>query len=73
MKSGISGEDDGTRAFEALNRALADIPPERFAGAVMITDGQVHDAPPDPAKSGIGGPLHGLITGSQDREATARS
>ena len=65
VKSGASSEDDGTRAFEALNRALADIPPERFAGAVMITDGQVHDAPADPAKSGIGGPLHALITGSK--------
>jgi hypothetical protein len=31
----------------------------------MITDGQVHDAPQDPAKSGIGGPLHALITGSK--------
>ncbi len=65
VKSGISAEDDGTRAFEALNRALADIPPERFAGAVMITDGQIHDAPQDAAKAGIGGPVHGLITGSK--------
>ena len=65
VKSGISAEDDGTRAFEALNRALADIPPERFAGAIMITDGQIHDAPQDPAKASPGGPLHGLITGSK--------
>ncbi len=65
VKSLASSEDDGTRAFEVLNRALADIPPDRFAGAVMITDGQVHDAPQDPAKSGIGGPLHALITGSK--------
>ncbi|MEY3080667.1 MAG: hypothetical protein RJA94_652 [Pseudomonadota bacterium] len=65
VKSLASSEDDGTRAFEVLNRALADIPPDRFAGAVMITDGQVHDVPQDPAKSGIGGPLHALITGSK--------
>ena len=65
VKSGISAEDDGTRAFDALNRALADIPPERFAGAVIITDGQIHDAPTDPAKSNIGGPVHGLLTGSK--------
>ncbi|MFN4142618.1 hypothetical protein [Aestuariivirga sp.] len=65
VKSGIGPEDDGTRAFEALNRALADIPPERFAGALMITDGQVHDAPPDASRAGIGGPLHGLVTGSK--------
>ena len=65
VRSGISAEDDGTRAFEALDRALADIPPERFAGAIMITDGQVHDAPADPGKTSIGGPLHGLLTGSR--------
>ncbi|PZF78439.1 hypothetical protein DK847_01065 [Aestuariivirga litoralis] len=65
VTSGAGTEDDGTRAFDALNRALADVPTERFAGALMITDGQVHDAPPDAAKSGIGGPLHGLITGSR--------
>jgi len=65
VRSGISADDDGTRAFEALNRALADIPPERFAGAIMVTDGQIHDAPEDPAKSGIGAPLHGLLTGSK--------
>ena len=65
VHSGISAGDDGTRAFDALNRALADIPPERFAGAIMVTDGQIHDAPADPAKSAIGGPVHGLITGSK--------
>jgi hypothetical protein len=68
VKSDASSADEGTRAFEVLNRALADIPPERFAGAVMITDGQVHDAPQDPAKSGIGGPLHALISGSKSEK-----
>jgi len=68
VKSDASNEDEGTRAFEVLNRALADIPPERFAGAVMITDGQVHDAPPDATKNGIGGPLHALISGSKSEK-----
>ena len=66
VRSGINAEDDGTRAFEALNRALADIPPERFAGAVMVTDGEVHDAPQEATKSGLGAPLHALITGGRD-------
>ena len=65
VRSGIGAGDDGTRAFEALDRALADIPPERFAGAVMITDGQIHDVPQDAARAGIGGPLHGLLSGSR--------
>jgi len=65
VRSGIAADDDGTRAFEALNRALAEIPPERFAGAVMVSDGQVHDVPAEPSQSGIGGPLHVLLTGSK--------
>ena len=39
------GETDGTRLFSALNAALADVPPDRVAGAVFITDGRVHDVP----------------------------
>lgn len=65
VQSGLNPQEDGTRLFTALNRALGDIPPERFAGALLVTDGQVHDVPPDASKSGINGPLHGLLTGSQ--------
>jgi hypothetical protein len=63
--SGFVARDDGTRLFEALDRALADIPPERYAGAIFVTDGQVHDVPADLAKTGINGPLHALITGER--------
>jgi hypothetical protein len=65
VTSGNNPQEDGTRAFTALNRALSEIPPERFAGAVMVTDGQLHDVPADMNKSGINGPLHGLLTGSR--------
>ena len=41
-----TGENNGTQAFAALNAALADVPQGRVAGAILITDGQVHDAPP---------------------------
>ena len=42
--------EDGTELFGELDRAISDMPKDRFAGAVMITDGQVHDAPkPKPA------------------------
>ena len=36
---------DGTKLFTALSRSLADVPRQRLAGIVMITDGQVHDVP----------------------------
>ena len=65
VQSGVNTQEDGTRLFSALNRAMADIPPERFAGAVLVTDGQVHDVPNDVSKSGINGPVQTLLTGSK--------
>ncbi len=53
----------GTRLFEALGNALADAPRRRLAGVVMITDGQVHDAPAADAALGFDAPLHVLLTG----------
>lgn len=50
-----------THLFRALARALSDVPPERVAGTVVVSDGQVHDAP-EAAPEGIG-PLHVLLTG----------
>src|SRR4051812_38745288 len=51
--------DQGTRLFQALDRALSDVPRRRFAGAVMITDGEVHDLPAD-LKTLPPGPVHAL-------------
>jgi hypothetical protein len=60
------GETDGTRLFTALNSTLADVPSDRFAGVVMITDGRVHDVPGDAASLGFSAPVHALITGHAD-------
>jgi hypothetical protein len=57
------GETDGTRLFSALSSTLADVPPDRIAGAVIITDGRVHDVPADVAQLGFTAPVHALITG----------
>jgi len=59
-----SGENNGTEAFAALNTALADVPPARIAGAILITDGEVHDAPP-PEQMALKAPLHVLIAGQR--------
>lgn len=56
---------DGTRLFGALARTLADIPAERVAGAILITDGVVHDVPANAASLGFSAPLHALITGEE--------
>jgi hypothetical protein len=58
------GETDGTRLFAALGAALADVPPDRVAGAIFLTDGRVHDVPDDAAALGFAAPVHGLITGT---------
>jgi len=58
-----SGENNGTQAFAALNAALADVPPARIAGAIMITDGEVHDAPA-PGQMNMKAPLQALIAGT---------
>ena len=60
------GETDGTRLFSALTSALADVPRDRVAGAIMITDGRVHDVPTDPAALGFNAPVHALITGHKN-------
>jgi hypothetical protein len=60
------GETDGTRLFAALGAALADVPPDRVAGAIFITDGRVHDVPTDVTTLGFSAPVHALITGHRD-------
>ncbi len=60
------GETDGTRLFTALNSTLADVPTDRIAGVIMITDGRVHDVPADVSALGFAAPVHALITGNKD-------
>jgi hypothetical protein len=61
-----NGETDGTRLFSALGSTLADVPPDRVAGVVMITDGRVHDVPANASALGFAAPIHALITGHKD-------
>jgi hypothetical protein len=60
------GETDGTRLFAALSAALADVPHDRVAGAILITDGRVHDVPTEAAALGFAAPVHALITGHRN-------
>ena len=60
VRFGDGPDDAGTLAMTALSEAIAEEPRARIAGAILITDGQVHDlelAPNLPA------PLHVLLTG----------
>ncbi|MAK60089.1 MAG: hypothetical protein CMK09_03835 [Ponticaulis sp.] len=55
-----------TRLATAITSALADTPRDQIAGAIVISDGQVHDVPTDPSSLEAFGPVHGLIVGSED-------
>ncbi|WP_296744942.1 hypothetical protein [Mesorhizobium sp.] len=62
-KSEAADERTETKLFSALESTFRDVPPSRVGGAIMITDGEVHDVPagaPD-----FHAPLHALITGHE--------
>ena len=66
-----TGAQYGTRLFSALTAAISDVPSQRLAGAVLITDGQVHDAlTPEQATQiqapYLKAPLHVLLTGEKE-------
>jgi hypothetical protein len=63
--TGNTPDTDGTRVFAALSKVLESIPPERYAGAIIISDGQVHDVPKQLPSNISQAPLHALITGSK--------
>ncbi|MEL6257972.1 MAG: hypothetical protein AAFQ67_02805, partial [Pseudomonadota bacterium] len=53
---------DGTALFAAAESALADVPRDRIAGAILVTDGQVIDQP-----ANADAPFHALVVGDPDR------
>ena len=65
-RTGTPGAGE-TRLFEALEKSLADVPGRQRAGAILITDGQVHDVPAEAAAAARAyGPVHTLLTGERD-------
>lgn len=61
---------DGTRLIETMRAGLADIPRNRLAGVILLSEGQVHDVPSDPESLGLAAPVHHFATG--DPSATDR-
>lgn len=61
-------DETGTALFGALEEAFADVPRERVAGAIFITDGQVHDVPRNAGELGFEAPVHALIVGRKDEK-----
>ena len=69
VRAGAGGgiDADGTRLVGALERALSDVPRARLGGVVMLTDGQVHDAPEAGriSREAWPAPVHVLLTGER--------
>ena len=64
LGAGSTESGEGTRLFRSMEQALADVPRARHAGTIMVTDGQVHDAPAG-AEAGAA-PVHVLLTGRRN-------
>ena len=61
-----AGGDVSTPIFSRLATALQDVAPDRLAGTIVVTDGQVHDVPETAETTA---PVHTLLTGTeQDRD-----
>lgn len=54
----------GTNLFADLNAALSDTAPDRIAGVLFVSDGQVHDVPKSAQALGFNAPIHTLLTGA---------
>jgi hypothetical protein len=60
---------DGTRLWAAAEQALSDVSPDRIAGLVLVTDGQIHDLPDPAERAAALGPIHTLLIGDpEDRD-----
>jgi hypothetical protein len=63
-----SDRPGGTRLIEAMRSALVEVPPERLAGVILLTDGQVHDVPAGLPPELGGAPVHALIAGKKNEK-----
>ena len=57
-----------TKLFDALEKTLADVPLQRRAGVILLTDGQVHDVPANPETFKQFGPVHALLSGDKNEK-----
>jgi len=58
----------GSKIFEPLNSMVGDVPEERLAGAIIITDGQISDAPTLVNNFNFKAPINVLLTGNKEEK-----
>ena len=66
VRSKTIDEKNSTKIFGELSKLTGDIPRNRIAGAIIITDGQIHDIPKDLKNYNFNAPIHFLITGNKN-------
>ena len=54
-----------TNLFDAVERSFANVPLQRRAGLIFITDGQIHDVPMHESDWTQYGPVHALLSGNK--------
>lgn len=58
-----------TRLFEDIEKSLADVPQNRRAGVLLVTDGQVHDVPLVSKENAARfGPINAWLTGEKNEK-----
>ncbi len=63
----VGSDAQGTLLFGAAREALADVPADRRAGVILVTDGQVHDVPDADGARALGAPVHAVLVGDPRR------
>lgn len=58
----VTDTADGTQLLTALGTAMAELPADRIAGAILVTDGQIHDPA---ALTTFPAPVNVLLTGHE--------
>ncbi len=69
----VEAPDEGKAAqetdlFTALERSFSDVPPSRRAGTVLLSDGQIHDIPQNPADFSKYGPVNLWLSGEKNEK-----
>ena len=60
------GDSEGSLVLNTLRLTLGSIPKKRVAGAIVVSDGQVHDPDLIAGLKEAGSPIHLLLTGQPD-------
>ncbi|QQR68515.1 MAG: hypothetical protein IPI58_06615 [Alphaproteobacteria bacterium] len=63
----VAGEKE-TRLAPVLAEALGQVPKDRLAGIMILTDGQIHDSAAELAALAPRGPVHVLMIGERDEK-----